>query len=114
MTDVVLVKQRVEPGKEQRLREWLREVQRRQDEAEETLRDEGVLTESAFLEHTDRGTFLVSYMEAEDMHRVQESFEQSDHQIDEEHKAVMRDVLVDGRNVGEYEQLYHLTHPKRE
>jgi hypothetical protein len=113
MTDVVLVKQRVEPGKEQRLREWLREVRRREDEAVETLRDEGVLTESAFLEHTDRGTFLVYYMEAEDIDHVQQSFEHSDHKIDEEHKAVMREVLVDGRNVGEYERLYHLTHPER-
>jgi butyrate kinase len=91
----------------------LREVQRREDEAVETLRDEGVYTESAFLEHTDRGTFLVSYMEAEDMRQVQQSFEQSDHPIDDEHKAVMREVLVDGRDVGEYEQLYHLTHPER-
>lgn len=113
MTDVVLVKQRVKPDKVDRLREWMAEVRERSGEAEDTLRDEGVLTESAFLEHTDDGPHLVYYMEAEDIERVWDQFEDSDHDIDREHKAVMAEVLEDGRDVGEFEPLYHLTNSER-
>ncbi|WP_436932211.1 DUF6176 family protein [Halosimplex halobium] len=113
MTDVVMVKQRVEEGKVDRLREWMAEVRDRRDEAEATLRDEGMLTESAFLERTDDGPHLVYYMEAEDIERVWDQYEDSDHDIDREHKQVMSDVLPDGRDVGDYELLYHLTNPDR-
>jgi predicted Rdx family selenoprotein len=113
MTDVVMVKQRIEEGKVDRLTEWMAEVRDRSDEAEATLRDEGMLTESAFLEHTDDGPHLVYYMEAEDIGRVWEQYEDSDHDIDREHKQVMREVLEDGRDVGEFEPLYHLTNPDR-
>jgi len=113
MTDVVMVKQRVEQGKVDRLKAWVAEVRDRRAEAEDTLRDEGMLTESAFLEHTDDGPYLVYYMEAEDIDRVWEQFEDSDHDIDREHEEVMSEVLEDGRDVGEYERLYHLTNPDR-
>ncbi|WP_436911871.1 DUF6176 family protein [Halosimplex marinum] len=113
MTDVVMVKQRVEEGKVDRLREWMAEVRDRRDEAEATLRDEGMLTESAFLERTDDGPHLVYYMEAEDIERVWDQYEDSDHDIDREHEQVMSEVLADGRDVGEYERLYHLTNPER-
>jgi len=89
------------------------EVRDRTEEVEATLRDEGMQTESAFLEHTDDGPHLVYYMEAEDIERVWDQFEDSDHDIDEAHKAVMREVLEDGQDVGEYELLYHVTNPER-
>ncbi|QLH78063.1 hypothetical protein HZS55_12465 [Halosimplex rubrum] len=113
MTDVVMVKQRVKGDEVDRLKAWMAEVRDRSDEAEETLRDEGMLTESAFLEHTDDGPHLVYYMEAEDIDRVWDQYADSDHDIDEEHKAVMQEVLEDGRDVGEFESLYHLTSPER-
>ncbi|WP_235853480.1 DUF6176 family protein [Halosimplex salinum] len=89
------------------------EVRDRSDEVVETLRDEGMKTESALLERTDDGPHLVYYMEAEDIERVWDQFEDSDHDIDEEHKEVMREVLEDGQDVGEYELLYHVTNPDR-
>jgi len=113
MTDVVMLKQRVQEDKVDRLKTWMAEVRDRRDEAEETLRDEGMQTESAFLEHTDDGPYLVYYMEAEDIDRVWEQYEDSDHEIDEEHKQVMAEVLADGRDVAKYERLYHLTNPER-
>ncbi|WP_415381363.1 DUF6176 family protein [Halosimplex sp. TS25] len=113
MTDVALVKQPVKPDKVDRLKEWMAEVRDRSDEVVETLRDEGMKTESAFLERTDDGPHLVYYMEAEDIERVWDQFEDSDHDIDEEHKEVMREVLEDGQDVGEYELLYHVTNPDR-
>ncbi|WP_435358342.1 DUF6176 family protein [Haloarchaeobius sp. DFWS5] len=113
MTDVVLTKQRIEPGKTDHLREWTQEIQDREDEALETLEQEGMHHEAAFVEHTDDGDFLVYFMQADDMDRVFDAFAESDHPIDAEHKEVMREVLVDGENVGDYELLYQLSNPNR-
>jgi hypothetical protein len=110
MTDVILTRQRVEPGKEERLREWMAEIRDREDEARATHEDEGMLTESAFLERGDEGEmFLVYYMECEAWEQVVEAFSNSEHDIDEAHERVMEEVLVDGADVGEFELLYHLT-----
>ncbi|WP_396610794.1 DUF6176 family protein [Haloferax sp. S1W] len=115
MTEVVLTKQKVEDGKTDRLIEWMSEVQEREDEVVETFQSEGMVTEAAFLEHADDGDYLVYFMEAKDLREVYESFDESAHDIDEEHKEVMDDVLEDSEElgVGNYELLYHMVNPDR-
>ena len=113
MVDVVLSKQKLADGKTERLREWADEVRNRSDEAVETLRDEGMHSETAFVEHTDDGDFLVYYMKADDIDAVYEAAEDSSHDIDEDHERVLMDVLEDGEEVGDYEFLYHLENPDR-
>jgi hypothetical protein len=111
MADIVLSKQKLADGKTERLREWAAEVRERSDEAVETLRGEGMHSETAFVEHADDGDYLVSYMKADDIEAVYEAFEESTHDIDEEHKRVLADVLEDGEEAGDYEFLYHLDNP---
>jgi hypothetical protein len=111
MADVVLSKQRIADGKTEPLREWAAELRERSDEATETLRDEGVHAEAAFVEHADDGDFLVSYMKADDIEAAFEAFQNSTHDIDEEHKRVLADVLEDGEEACDYEFLYHLDNP---
>ncbi|WP_227374806.1 DUF6176 family protein [Haladaptatus halobius] len=113
MVDVVMMKQKIKRGKTRRLKEWMAEIRRREDEAVETYESEGMYSESAFIEQTNDGDFLVYYMESEDARRAYEAFENSTHEIDREHKEVMKETLEDERSVGEYELLYHLTHPNR-
>jgi Tfp pilus assembly protein PilP len=69
MVDVVMMKQKIKRGKTRRLREWMAEIRRREDEAVETYESEGMYSESAFIEQTDDGDFLVYYMESEDTGR---------------------------------------------
>ncbi|GAA0248872.1 DUF6176 family protein [Haladaptatus pallidirubidus] len=111
MTDVVLIKQKIRPGKTERLKEWSEEVRAQKDEAIVTLQNEGMHAESAFIERTDEGDFLVYYMKAENNHEVYESFENSTHEIDREHENVMRETPENVEDVGEYELLYHLDNP---
>ena len=111
MVDVVLTKQAIESGETETLVEWAREVRERDAEAVETLRDEGMYAETAFVEHTDDGDFLVYYMKAEDIDAVYEAYAESSHAIDEDHEAVMREVLATGEDVGDYDLLYHLDNP---
>ena len=113
MADVVLTRQQIESGKTEQLRKWIAEIRQRENEARETLENEGMVSEAAFLEQTEDGDFLVYYMEAEDLEHVSEAHEDSTYDIDEEHKAVMNDVLDDGANVDEFELLYHLRNPER-
>jgi hypothetical protein len=113
MAEVVLTKQKVKSGKTEQLREWMSEIQERDAEAVETLQSEGMHSEAAFLEQAEDGDYLVYYMEAENLRQVYESFEESSHDIDEEHKEVMDEVLEDGENIGNYELLYHMVNPER-
>jgi len=54
-------------------------------------------------------------MEAEDLREVYESFSESTHDIDQEQKEVMDDVLESPKDlgVGNYELLYYMVNPDR-
>lgn len=108
MADVILTKNRIKPGKTERLREWTAEIQRRRDEAIETLEHERMFAEAAFIEHTADEDYLIYYMEAADIDHVFEAFESSPYDIDEEHRQVMNEVLVDETADRDIELLYHL------
>ena len=99
MTDVVLTKQRIEPGKTERLRAWSDEIRDREDEALETLENGGMHLEAAFVEHDDDGDY--------------EAFDASEHEIDREHAEVLDEVLESPERVGDYELLYWLDNPER-
>ena len=107
MADVVLTRERVEPGCEDRLREWMAEVKRRESEAMETLAHEGMVAEAAFLDEQPEATYLMYYMEAEDLDEVYEAFRSSPYEIDREHAAVVDEVLADDQPDEQPELLYH-------
>jgi len=74
------VRIRLKPGTLSRVREWAAELSRRKAEVLETLREEGVLVESVFLEHAADGDFLIYYMKAPDVRA-------STHPIDAYHRT---------------------------
>ena len=113
MAEVTLIKQKIKEDKIEKLRGWMKDVANREEEAVETLKDEGVFTETAFIEETDQGAFLVTYMEVDELEQVWETFEDSDHEIDKEFKRVMNECLENIQNTGNYDPLYHITNPKR-
>lgn len=113
MVEPTLLRQRVDPDRVEELREWTREVRTRPEEHVETLRHEGVYTETAFLERIDGDPYLTYYMEAERVEAVYAAFEDSEFDIDREHEAVMREVLESGKNVADADVLYHQVNPDR-
>ena len=115
MAEVVLTKQKIADGKTDRLIEWMSEVRDREDEVVKTFQSEGIQTEAAFLEHGDDGDYLIYFMEADDLNKAYESFSESSHEIDKEHKRVMDEVLEDSNDLGveNYKLLYHMTNPNR-
>ena len=80
------VKIQLKPGCLDRVREWAAEINSRSDEALATLHDEGVFIESAFLDSTSDGDFLIYYMRAENFERAHEVSSRSQHPIDAYHQ----------------------------
>ena len=84
---------RLKPGSLPRVREWAAELTRRRDEVMATLRDETVRVESAFLESSADGDFLVYYMRVDDLETSRHAAETSTHPIDAYHRAVMKEIV---------------------
>ena len=84
---------RIRPGKEGKLREWLEELMRRQDEVRETFRRETVRHEQAFILEDQGGSIMVYAIEAADHAQGARAVATSTLPIDLQHKEVMRDVL---------------------
>ena len=89
------IKIKLKPGSVERARTWAAEINRRSDEALATLRDEGVFIESAFLDSTREGDFLIYYMKARDFDRAKEIMSQSQHPIDAFHRQFKEDCWAE-------------------
>lgn len=93
------IKIKLKPGCLDRVRAWAAEVNRRSDEALATLRDEGVVIESVFLDSTDQGDFLIYYMRAADFVRASEVAAHSTHPIDAFHRQFKQDCWAESRQL---------------
>lgn len=111
MAEVVLVRQRIEPGETDRLREWYAELADREDEVVATLEHEAVYTETAFVETTENGDYLYGYMEADDLEAADAAGDAEEYDVDEEHHAVLEKALTGDREV--IEPIGHFTNPNR-
>ncbi|WP_338729953.1 DUF6176 family protein [Haladaptatus sp. DJG-WS-42] len=121
MGDVLLVNQRIAPGKTERAKALLSQMDDPEyaDAALAILDAEGVHTESAFLRRGDDGDYVTYYIEAEDGATVYDVFKHVTEHPDElpnemgafvaEFNAVMDGdpYLVDS------DVLYHLVNPER-
>lgn len=85
---------RVKPEHVDVLSEWLRTANGpRRSEALDTLMDEGVRHELAYLLSDEQGPMLLYVMEVEDVDRAQEAAARSTHPIDADHRRVMELAL---------------------
>jgi hypothetical protein len=86
---------RLKPGSLERVRAWAAELTNRRDEVMVTLRDETVRVESAFLESTAAGDFLVYYMRTDDEEQSRRAARSSTHAIDAYHRDFMDAVVAE-------------------
>lgn len=84
---------RIRAGQEDRLRDWLAELATRQDEARQSLAQEGTRHEQLYVLPGAEGAVLVYVMEAEDVQRAYSAYGASQLPIDLEHQAVLVQVL---------------------
>src|SRR2546430_5225723 len=99
MWETRCVKVKLKAGSLEHVKEWAAEMNRRADEALATLEDEGVVVESAFLDSTDEGDYLIYYIKAESLERAREAARRSAHAIDEYHQQFQRDTFESGKQL---------------
>jgi len=84
----------VKPGQEEKLREWLSELMRRQDEVRETFKQETVRHEQGYLLQINGGTALMYIVEAEDLEQASNAYKNSAFSIDSEHRNILKQTLA--------------------
>ena len=102
MTQVKLVKLELKEGNKQVWLDWCEELKQRKDEVIETLKNEGVLSESCFLSEDERCVYF--FMEAESFEKAKIAVEQSNFQIDSEHQKKRALCLT---KVAQLKELFH-------
>lgn len=121
MADVILVKQKIKSGQTERAKALFKEIgqMRNTDAALEVLKKEGVYTESAFLQQTDEGDYILYYIEAEDGEQVYDVYKdimadpKGEAEELEEFLTEFQEVMAGEPYVAEVEPLYHLVNPDR-
>ena len=93
------VKIKLKPNSLEKVREWAKTINERKPEALATLRDEGVILETVFLDQTAEGDFLISVMKAESFANAAEAVRKSVHPIDEFHQNFKRETWESGINL---------------
>ncbi len=93
------VKIKLKPDSIEKVREWAKTINERRDEALATLRDEGVILETVFLDQNTEGDFLIYLMKAESFKRAKEAAQKSVHAIDEYHRNFKKESWTDGKNL---------------
>jgi L-rhamnose mutarotase len=88
MTEVALRKFRFKRDKKQEWMDWCRELNRRQDEVLETLRNEGVSVEACFLSPDEDCVYY--FLEVENFEQAHKAYSASQYPIDEEHRRHKR------------------------
>jgi hypothetical protein len=93
------VKIRLKPDSVERVRAWAKTINGRKDEALATLRDEGVILETVFLDQNTEGDFLIYLMKAESFERAKEAAQRSVHAIDEYHQKFKKECWESGEKL---------------
>src|SRR3954465_14537157 len=87
----------IKEGKGDRLREWYAELGARSNEAFETLDNEGIRQEGAFILNTEHGELLCVFLDVDnDMDTADAAFYSSPYEIDRQHMEVMDEATVGG------------------
>jgi hypothetical protein len=104
----------IKPGKSDRLRAWYEELQSRRDEVFQTLDNEGVRQEVAFILRDGERELLAVFLEVDkDWEQADAAFFSSPFAIDHEHAAVMDECTVGGsRGRVHAELMYAFQNPR--
>lgn len=109
MADIFIRKQKIRPGKTERLREWITEMHdaASREAAQDIWAAESLHTISLFIEHADDGDYFVWFLEAESMEQLIEARRASTHPLHDVEDEMMEDVLEDPEEAGDFEPLLH-------
>ena len=102
----ICVRVALKEGTTEAVRDWFRTLIDRREETLESLKNEEVIVESAFLDRQPDGDFLIYYMRAQDIEKAMAVFQNSSLAIDAYHKSCW------GKYCGESTHLEQLLQPR--
>lgn len=97
--ETICVKIKLKPNSLELVRKWAETMNARKEEALATLRDETVIIESAFLDQTSEGDFLITFMKAESLAKAREAVRNSVHEIDKFHQKFKHDTWEERKSL---------------
>ncbi len=108
--EVICTYSTIKKGHVQDVREWLKTLQSRHSETLESLKNEGVSLEAAFIKKEKEHYYLVYFMRADDVSKAMEVCQNSELPIDQFHKKCFEDYI---ENTEVLETVLHLENPER-
>ena len=115
MAEIFIRKQKIRPGKTERLREWIAKMHDAADSesAQEIWSAESLHTISLFIEHAEEGDYFVWFLEADSMEQLIEARRASTHSLHDVEDEMMAEVLEDPEEAGNFEPMLHGVSPER-
>lgn len=96
--ETICIKTRIKKESVEQVREWFKALKNRLPETRETLKNERVVVESAFLDRVGDDYFLIYYLKADDIQYAYAVFEKSTSPIDLYYKESWK-KFCEGREV---------------
>ena len=94
----ICIKTKIKKELIEEVRIWFQTLKKRITETLQSLENEGVIVETAFLDRQGEELYLIYYMKANDISRAYEVFSKSDLDIDHYHKSCWK-KFCEGREV---------------
>lgn len=99
MAEVQCLKIKLNPSEVDPMIEFLRSLKNRTKQVQETLKAEGIILETLFLERTDGADYLIFYTRAVDLQQSAKAFQESEHPLDRELKPLIQRAWQDVRTL---------------
>ncbi len=95
----VVIRQKIKPNAINEVKQWFQTLRERKTEVLESMKNEGIVVESAFLDNHGEEFFLIYYIKAENIEHAYEVFNKSTLEIDIYFKNKWDQLLSKGRVV---------------
>lgn len=99
MVNVSCGRIKLKPDSLERVREWAKALNECSVEALDTMRNEGSIIESVFLDQCSDGDYLIYYVRVENHEKAREVFRNSQLPIDVYHKQFKRETWAENKKL---------------
>lgn len=93
--ETICIRTKLKKGSLDDVRKWFQTLRERSDEVLQSLEEEGVIVESAFLDKQDNDYYLIYYMKAENLAHARDLAMKSTLAIDKYHKECFKKFCED-------------------
>lgn len=94
--EVACYRIKLKPNSHDKVKAWSQRLNSKASEVQKLIKAEGISVESAFLEKTPEGDFLIYYVRGHDLKKSREISQSSTHPLDIFHRNTMAEISESG------------------